>query len=121
MTGSANEPRLGLVCGVLRNAAHAGADASNGGISARVTRVILVGKGLPQLFEESPDCPAVALIEDKDGYRTAVPCALKDAGAWTMLKALSVFGGAFIWTSDSRFPNDYPIPLHDRVESARGL
>jgi hypothetical protein len=24
--------------------------------------------------------------------------------------------GKFIWTSDSRFPNDYPISLHDRVK-----
>ena len=28
-----------------------------------------------------------------------------------------MFGGNFIYTSDSRFPNDYPIALHDRVEN----
>jgi hypothetical protein len=27
-----------------------------------------------------------------------------------------MFGGAFIWDSDSRFPAKYPIPLHDRIE-----
>jgi hypothetical protein len=26
-------------------------------------------------------------------------------------------GGNFIWTSDSRFPSDYPIAVHDRQES----
>lgn len=26
------------------------------------------------------------------------------------------FGGAFVYSSDSRFSWDYPIPLHDRVE-----
>ena len=28
-----------------------------------------------------------------------------------------MFGGNFIYTSDSRFPNKYPIPVHDRFES----
>lgn len=28
-----------------------------------------------------------------------------------------MFGGNFIYTSDGRFPNDYPIALHDRVEN----
>jgi hypothetical protein len=113
MSGTGTPPRLGLLCGILRNAAHAGADTSNGGVSARVTRVMLVGKGLPQLVVASPDCPAVELIEDRNGYRYAVPCDLLAAGVWTM------FGGAFVWTSDSRFPNAYPIPLHDRVEASR--
>lgn len=28
-----------------------------------------------------------------------------------------MFGGNFIYTSDSRFPAEYPIPLHDRTET----
>ena len=28
-----------------------------------------------------------------------------------------MFGGSFIYTSDSRFPLKYPVPLHDRYES----
>ena len=28
-----------------------------------------------------------------------------------------MFGGNFIHTSDSRIPNDYPIPIHDRQET----
>lgn len=27
-----------------------------------------------------------------------------------------MFGGNFIYCSDSRFPNKYPIPVHDRFE-----
>jgi hypothetical protein len=30
-----------------------------------------------------------------------------------------MFGGTFIFSSDSRFPSHYPIPLHDRVEGGR--
>ena len=28
-----------------------------------------------------------------------------------------MFGGAFIWSSDSRFPSRQPIPVHDRYET----
>ena len=28
-----------------------------------------------------------------------------------------MFGGNFIHTSDSRFPSNYPIPVHDRFET----
>lgn len=28
-----------------------------------------------------------------------------------------MFGGNFIYTSDSRFPSKYPIPIHDRFET----
>jgi hypothetical protein len=31
-----------------------------------------------------------------------------------------MFGGTFIYSSDSRFPSKYPIPLHDRVEMKKG-
>jgi hypothetical protein len=31
-----------------------------------------------------------------------------------------MFGGTFIYSSDSRFPSKYPIPLHDRVEMEKG-
>ena len=29
----------------------------------------------------------------------------------------SMMGGNFVYTSDSRFPGDAPIPVHDRVEA----
>ena len=28
-----------------------------------------------------------------------------------------MFGGNFVYTSDSRFPSKYPIPVHDRFET----
>lgn len=31
-------------------------------------------------------------------------------------EGVTMFGGNFIYTSDSRFPSDYPIPVHDRFE-----
>jgi len=44
------------------------------------------------------------------GRLRAVPKKLKDEGVWYMN------GGNFVYTSDSRFPADYPIPVFDRVE-----
>jgi hypothetical protein len=29
-------------------------------------------------------------------------------------------GGTFVWTSDGRFPSDYPLSLHDHVEVPGG-
>ena len=37
--------------------------------------------------------------------------------ATTLHKVGPMFGGNFVYTSDSRFPSDYPIPIHDRFET----
>lgn len=98
----------GLICTVYRD--H-DIDCSNGGLSSKFDKVTLVGLGMSGPFEPTDECPAVLLqrriIGGKE-YLSAIP--LENKGLWNM------FGGAFIYTSDSRFPNDYPIPLHDRIE-----
>lgn len=43
-------------------------------------------------------------------YKYVVPRSILDSGDHSM------FGGNFVYSSDSRFPNDYPLPVHDRVE-----
>tara|TARA_B100001248_G_scaffold259024_1_gene244324 strand:+ start:295 stop:609 length:315 start_codon:yes stop_codon:yes gene_type:complete len=40
----------------------------------------------------------------------AKPASLFKSGTHSMM------GGNFVYTSDSRFPGDAPIPVHDRVE-----
>jgi hypothetical protein len=42
----------------------------------------------------------------------AVPRDVLESGKWYM------FGGNFIYTSDSRFPTKEPIKIFDRVETA---
>lgn len=101
----------GLRCSILLNANYG--DCSNGGISSRVSNVILIGKGIPEIHHVSDDYPAVIIDSVKTGYNPhffAVPKDLHDQDKWTMA------GGAFIWSSDSRFPFEYPVSLHDRVE-----
>jgi len=114
----------GLVCSVYESKRHGNCSAN--GISSRVDSVILCPDpdsandwGIPKIFDVSDDCPAVVLrtirvSEDRE-HVYAVPVELLEqgTGAW-------MFGGSFIYTSDSRFPLPHPIPLHDRVEEGRG-
>lgn len=106
----------GLTCSVYANKEHG--DCSNRGVTSRVKSVILldpagVSDSIPRLFEPTDDCPALVLKEKKvfgEPYYYAVPLDLDGSGKNVM------FGGAFIYTSDSRFPSRQPLPVHDRVE-----
>jgi hypothetical protein len=60
------------------------------------------------VFEPSEDAPAVEL-RTLGGVLSAKPA--EDPRWW-------MFGGCFIYTSDSRFPSHAPIALHDRTETA---
>ena len=88
--------------------------------SDRYTEAILVGDGvfgpcdtdvdesaktLPILIYRNYTTPGIHKIQ----MIHAVPLELRNAGKHTM------FGGNFIYTSDSRFPQRFPIPVHDRV------
>jgi hypothetical protein len=89
-----------------------GSDCPLKGMSSRVTQAILIGEGVPELFEPGPDCPALYLDEHA-GYLRLLPMPpveIEDQGRWFM------DGGNFAWSHDSRFPCDYPIPIHDREE-----
>lgn len=114
----------GLVCSVYESKRHGNCSAA--GISSRVDSVILCPDpdsgndwGIPKIFEASDDCPAVVLrsirVSEEYEHVYAVPVELLQSGTGTWM-----FGGSFLYTSDSRFPLRHPIPLHDRVEEGRG-
>ena len=77
--------------------------------------VTLVGPGIQEVFPANEECPAVSLHRISVGktcFVVARPVAAPPAGTvgW-------MFDGAFIYTTDSRFPGcGVPIPLHDRFE-----
>ena len=90
-------------------------DCTNGGVSSKYDEFILVGKGIPEIFETNDKTLALKLVERTIGgarYLHAEPIESPRPGCvgW-------MFGGNFIWTSDSRFPNRYPISIHDRQET----
>jgi hypothetical protein len=88
-------------------------DCTNGGVSSKATEALLIGDGVSGPFEESSERPTLKLVRRNlfgREYLHAEPIDPPTGVGW-------MAGGNFIWTSDSRFPNDYPIAVHDRQES----
>ena len=101
----------GLIVSLLENKEIG--NASLGGISTRYTSFVLTGAGIPGIFEPDENRPEIKLVERViygKRYLHAEPIEKPTGIGWSM-------GGTFVWSSDSRFPNDYPIALHDRQES----
>lgn len=104
----------GLLVSIYRRS---GSDCTNGGISGKINGGVVTGFGIgidSEIFPPSDDAPHYIIIKDNVCGRErirAVPADLLESGKWTM------FGGNFLYTSDSRFPSDAPIAIHDRVES----
>lgn len=104
----------GLIVSIYSN----GVNCSNGGISSRVNKAIIIGDDIPQLFEARDDMPAIKIIRRNIGGREYIhaepvnPCPSNEIGYMA--------GGCFVYSSDSRFRQlicDYPIALHDRSET----
>lgn len=95
----------GLIVKVYRNSMP---DCTNGGVSSTHDEVLLVGKGVPEVFESRDDMPVLKLVKRIIFGREYVHA--------TPIDRPGMFGGNFIYSSDSRFPNAYPIAVHDRVE-----
>jgi hypothetical protein len=91
-------------------------NSSNGGISSRVKAATLVefdGHPVEGPFSPGRDAPAIKIVKRMigGGYLHAEPLE-RGEGAGPMM------GGAFVYSSDSRFRElaAYPVPLHDRWE-----
>lgn len=114
----------GLHCNIYKAK---GSDCSNGGISHAADCVTLLGvihgEGplvlCGTIFTPDEKAPAVVIRERRElrgcvGFNrpifTAYPCNSEGVPEDGM------FGGSYISTSDSRFPFDCPIALHDRRE-----
>jgi hypothetical protein len=90
-------------------------DCSNGGISSKVSRAVLTSPMLPEIFEPTAEAPEFQLVKKNYGrdYFCAYPVINGE-----MRQGL--FGGNYLSTSDSRLDEitQYPIPIHDRFETA---
>lgn len=89
-------------------------DSTNGGVTGKAKGAILVDPDIDEIFESDENHPALKInkrfLFGRD-YLSAEPLEDKAGLIGPM------FGGNFIYTSDSRFPSDYPIPVHDRYET----
>lgn len=91
-------------------------DCSAGGISARCYEVTLVGPGIDEIFDATPDAPAVKLVRRVIGgaeYMHVEPVEPVKEGYVGYCA-----GGTLVYTTDSRFPSRYPLSLHDRQDTA---
>jgi len=90
-------------------------NCSNKGLSSKFKKVVVTNVEGP--FDPGPDMPAVELVKLRWGNIVAKPVGLSGH---------SMFGGAYIATSDARFndavaklsgyEHSFPVALHDRVE-----
>ena len=106
-----DKPEKGIMVNVLRSQ-H---DSTNNGVTSRFNRFILVDGEVTGPFEPDRKTPALKLVRRTiygKPYVHAEPLDPVPAGHVGYM-----FGGNFIYTSDSRFPNRYPIPVHDRMDT----
>ena len=107
------EKEKGLLCWIYQ--AKGFPDCSNNGLSSRVEKVVLIGKGIPRITEAHEGAPAVWLVErelwgKECNYIEPVQKPNQGSIHW-------MFGGCLIYCSDARFPSDHPLKLHDRQET----
>lgn len=105
----------GLPIGIYKEA---GRTSSNGGVSEFHDRALVIGAGIPEIFDDAGLPVLVLMPGNLPGCAKLVPAFT--GGKWTM------FGGAFGYTSDSRFHEAVEriigcrsygaVPIHDRIE-----
>ena len=89
---------------------------ANGGITEQVEVLYLVcDDGWLSLPETDPRL--IKLVKHvREGELAYVHAEQINPGDTSHLCG-PMFGGNFVYTSDSRFPGRYPIPVHDRYET----
>lgn len=91
-------------------------DCTNGGITSRYDELLLLCEdGFVNVDMENPPENLVRLVVRHlfgREYKHLEPVASTDRGSvgW-------MYGGNIASTSDSRFPSDYPLCVHDRQET----
>ena len=97
---------------VFKNPLYKG--CANGGISERYDDVLLICEDGPLKVDlDNPPENLCKVVERNIGgrvYRHVEPVENPTGLGW-------MAGGTFVSSSDSRFPGDYPLSLHDRQET----
>jgi hypothetical protein len=107
------ETRGGLIVSVLRGE-H---ESTLNGLTSRFERFILIGEGVPEIFYPSEEMPPLYLNTKYDPPRAfTTPDSL---GA--VFGNGGMFGGNFVYSSDSRFPHSGPIKVLDRFETPQQI
>ncbi len=96
-----------------------GTDCTNGGITSKQKMAILVlpNRAIGPVETEGSDFPVLTILQGRFGRLTiAVPA--DENGFPKYPNRNPMFGGHFIYSSDSRFSqiSDQPVHVHDRFE-----
>ncbi len=100
----------GILVSIFRDAD--GGDCTMDGVSSNVARAILTGDGVAEVVETRP---SDTILIYKDRGKTPPMCVPHEKFAQPGWSGW-MFGGNFIYSSDSRFPSSQPIAIHDRQE-----
>src|SRR5215831_14146358 len=92
-------------------------DCTNNGISCQNDRLILVGQGVDCQVFNGDETNTVKIAFKHVGDKPYIYCAPITETPKNMIGPM--FGGNFVYCSDSRFPSKQPIPIHDRYEECR--
>jgi hypothetical protein len=91
-----------------------GNDCTNRGVTSGKDSAILLLKPVDkETFKPSPNTPTLEL---RPRRMSKVPMAVPYG---TPEGVYPMFDGHWVYTSDSRFPFEHPIPVHDRFETAK--
>lgn len=117
-----------------------GMDCTNDGVTSGRKQAVLIGPGIPEVFEPSDEHPALYIRFEFNPYGAAPGYKMVANYAWAsevlgrfvdpnenlVVRILAepgdvggrwnMFGGQYVSTSDSRFPVCGPIPVFDRFE-----
>lgn len=91
-------------------------DCTNGGLSSRFDTFVLQGEDGKAIgpFRGSNDRPLLCVVRRNIMGREYLH--VEPVFAPGQIKPGLMAGGRYVGTSDGRFPNAYPLSLHDRIE-----
>ncbi len=92
-------------------------DCTNNGVSARFNRLEMISESEIAKFTGDKSNVVVRIDRILFGKEMPVLVPLEVYNEYKTNKLPIMFGGNFGYTSDSRFDWDYPLPIHDRVET----
>ena len=92
-------------------------DCSNNGVSSRYKRLEMISENEVTGFTTEKENVVVRIDRFLFGKVMPILVPLGIYEDYKKSKLPIMFGGNFGYTSDSRFGWDYPLPIHDRVET----
>jgi len=90
-------------------------DSTNNGISSKHNSFVIIDPSIDGYIKPDSTTPQLKLVRRNlagGEYIHAEPIEPVKKG-----NVGYMFGGNFIHSSDGRFPNNYPIPVHDRQDT----